>query len=82
MQYPAKQSKLGPTIMAADPRALSKSRWANIFKQALDADGWGQAIEAADFYSELGSLIERQVRFFCVVVSFPSSRCPLCATAR
>jgi hypothetical protein len=33
-------------------RATCKSRWVSLFKKALDADTWGQAIEASDFYTE------------------------------
>jgi hypothetical protein len=38
--------------MAAPDRATCKARWTALFKQALDADTWGQALEASDFYTE------------------------------
>lgn len=35
----------------------SKARWQRVFKEALDADGWGQSLEAIDSYESLSSSI-------------------------
>ena len=41
-------------------RGSVKARWTTLFKQGLDADGWGQALEASDFYTELSALMDKQ----------------------
>jgi hypothetical protein len=39
-------------MSAGNDRALIKQKWMSLFKKALDADTWGQAIEASDIYTE------------------------------
>ena len=55
-------------MAASGDRALLKQKWSSLFKKALEADTWGQAIEASDFYAEYACRvllcvhIRRQVR--------------------
>lgn len=53
--------------MSADPAYYSKLQkqakgiWTRIFKDALDADSWGQSIEATEEYEKLSRTIEQQM---------------------
>lgn len=44
-------------MAASGDRALLKQKWSTLFKKALEADTWGQAIEASDFYAEYALLV-------------------------
>eukprot|EP00455_Lapot_gusevi_P044436 TRINITY_DN5551_c0_g2_i1.p1 TRINITY_DN5551_c0_g2~~TRINITY_DN5551_c0_g2_i1.p1 ORF type:complete len:300 (-),score=80.60 TRINITY_DN5551_c0_g2_i1:101-1000(-) len=49
-------------MAAVIDKASAKQRWCQLFRTALDADKWGQVMEASDGYRMLGALIDSQER--------------------
>jgi hypothetical protein len=46
---------------ALKEKKAAKVHWARLLKEALDADSWGQSIEATEQYEKLQRLLEMQV---------------------
>lgn len=53
---------------ASVDRATIKSRWTALYKKALDADTWGQALEASDFYTEYNHHLKNTTVSLCAFI--------------
>jgi hypothetical protein len=45
----------------AREKKQAKAQWTKMLKEALDADSWGQSIEATEQYDKLDRLLEAQI---------------------
>lgn len=63
-------------------KSTCKTKWMHTFKQALDADTWGQSIEAHDYYKDIATAMENQSTSLTLTADEQSIISKLCTCLR